>query len=153
MCSMSARLMARNCPRSESCRATQAKIATVSAASRMRWEFPSNTHPISRPRAAPRAAGASRCCPGQSAAEEFSTLSHELAHELLHRGDRRATTNKRIHETEAEATAYVVCQAVGLDTGSAASDYIQIWNGDVEVLTESLGYIRQAASQMLEALT
>jgi hypothetical protein len=31
--------------------------------------------------------------PGQSAAEEFSTLSHELAHELLHRGDRRATTS------------------------------------------------------------
>ena len=91
--------------------------------------------------------------PGQSAAEEFSTLSHELAHELLHRGDRRATTNKRIRETEAEATAYVVCQAIGLDTGSAASDYIQLWNGDVDVLTESLGYIRQAASQMLEALT
>ena len=91
--------------------------------------------------------------PGQSPAEEFSTLSHELAHELLHRGDRRATTNKRIRETEAKATAYVVCQAVGLETGSAASDYIQLWNGDVEVLTESLGYIRQAASQMLEALT
>ena len=91
--------------------------------------------------------------PGQSAAEEFSTLAHELAHELLHRGDRRATTNKRIRETEAEATAYVVCQAVGLDTGSAASEYIQLWNGDVDVLTESLGYIRQAASQMLEALT
>src|SRR5712664_3346436 len=27
--------------------------------------------------------------PGQSPAEEFSTLAHELAHELLHRGDRR----------------------------------------------------------------
>jgi antirestriction protein ArdC len=91
--------------------------------------------------------------PGQSAAEEFSTLAHELAHELLHRGDRRASTSKRVRETEAEATAFVVCQAVGLATGSAASDYIQLWNGDVEVLTESLGYIRQAASHMLEALT
>lgn len=91
--------------------------------------------------------------PGQSAAEEFSTLAHELAHELLHRGERRASTNKQIRETEAEATAFVVCQAVGLQTGSAASDYIQLWNGDVQVLTESLGYIRQAASQMLEALT
>lgn len=91
--------------------------------------------------------------PGQSPAEEFSTLAHELAHELLHRGDRRSSTTKKVRETEAEAAAYVVCQAVGLDTGSAACDYIQLWNGDVEVLTQSLGYIRQAASQMLEALT
>ncbi len=91
--------------------------------------------------------------PGQTAAEEFSTLAHELAHELLHRGDRRASTNKQIRETEAEATAFVVCQAVGLQTGSAAADYIQLWNGDVQILTESLNYVRQAASQMLEALT
>jgi antirestriction protein ArdC len=91
--------------------------------------------------------------PSQSPAEEFSTLAHELAHELLHRGDRRASTNKLMRETEAEATAFVVCQAVGLQTGSAAADYIQLWNGDVQVLTESLGYIRQAAAQMLESLT
>lgn len=91
--------------------------------------------------------------PGQSPAEEFSTLAHELAHELLHRGDRRAMTSKCIRETEAEATAFIVCSAIGLETGSAASDYIQLWNGDVVVLTESLGYIRQAASEMLEALT
>jgi antirestriction protein ArdC len=90
--------------------------------------------------------------PGQSAAEEFSTFAHELAHELLHRGERRPTTSKRVRETEAEATAFVVCQAVGLETGSAASDYIQLWNGDVQILTESLGYIRQAASQILGAL-
>lgn len=90
--------------------------------------------------------------PGQSAAEEFSTLVHELAHELLHRGDRRASTTKKIRETEAEATAYVVCQAVGLETGSAASDYIQLWNGNAELLTESLDYIRQASAQMLEPL-
>lgn len=91
--------------------------------------------------------------PGQSAAEEFSTLAHELAHELLHRGDRRANTSKRIRETEAEATAFVVCEAISLQTGSAAADYIQLWNGNVQTLTESLCYIRQAASQMLEALT
>jgi antirestriction protein ArdC len=90
--------------------------------------------------------------PGQSAAEEFSTFAPELAHELLHRGERRPTTSKRVRETEAEATAFVVCQAVGLETGSAASDYIQLWNGDVQILMESLGYIRQAASQILGAL-
>jgi antirestriction protein ArdC len=91
--------------------------------------------------------------PGQSPAEEFSTLAHELAHELLHRGDRRSATSRRIRETEAEATAFVVCHAIGLETGSAASDYIQLWNGDAQLLTESLAYIRQAASLMLTVLT
>jgi antirestriction protein ArdC len=91
--------------------------------------------------------------PGQTAAEEFSTLTHELAHELLHRGERRSATSKRIRETEAEATAFVVTSAIGLDTGSASSDYIQIWNGDAAVLTESLSFIRQAASLLLGALT
>jgi antirestriction protein ArdC len=91
--------------------------------------------------------------PGQSQAEEFSTMAHELAHELLHRGDRRSATSRRIRETEAEATAFVVCHAIGLETGSAASDYIQVWNGDAQLLMESLAYVRQAASQMLAALT
>jgi antirestriction protein ArdC len=90
---------------------------------------------------------------GQTPAEEFSTLTHELAHELLHRGERRSATSKRIRETEAEATAFVVTSAIGLDTGSASSDYIQIWNGNAAVLTESLSFIRQAASLLLEALT
>ena len=91
--------------------------------------------------------------PGQSPAEEFSTLAHEIAHELLHRGDRRAVTSCRIRETEAEATAFVVCHAIGLETGSAASDYIQLWNGDAQLLMESLTHIRQAAAQMVAALT
>jgi hypothetical protein len=91
--------------------------------------------------------------PGQSPAEEFSTLAHELAHELLHRGDRRGSTSRRIRETEAEATAFVVCHGIGLETGSAACDYIQLWNGDAQLLTESLGHVRQAVSQMLTALT
>jgi len=91
--------------------------------------------------------------PGQSPAEEFSTLVHELAHELLHRGGRREQTSRQVRETEAEATAFVVCHAIGLETGSAAADYIQLWNGDKETLMDSLTYIQKAASQMLAALT
>jgi hypothetical protein len=45
------------------------------------------------------------------------------------------------------------CHAIGLETGSAAADYIQLWNGDKETLTNSLTYIQKAASQMLAALT
>ena len=62
--------------------------------------------------------------PGQSSAEEFATLAHEIAHELMHRDERRSSTTKRIRETEAEAVAFVVCSAVGLETGSAAQDYV-----------------------------
>ena len=91
--------------------------------------------------------------PGQSPAEEFSTFVHELAHELLHRDDRRESTSRKVRETEAEATAFVVCHAIGLDTGSAACDYIQLWNPDVDTLTQSLEYVHKAASQILAALT
>jgi len=90
--------------------------------------------------------------PGESPAEEFSTLVHELAHEFLHRGDRRSGTSKRSRETEAEAVAFVVCHAVGLQTGSAATDYIQLWNGDAQLLTESLGMVQQTAVRILDGI-
>jgi antirestriction protein ArdC len=76
--------------------------------------------------------------PGQSPAEEFGTLAHELAHEMMHRDERRSSTSKRSRETEAEAVAFVVCHAVGLETGSASQDYIQLYEGDAKLLTESL---------------
>jgi antirestriction protein ArdC len=97
--------------------------------------------------------GCIRLLPGQMPAEEFSTLTHEIAHELLHHGDRRHATDKCVRETEAEATAFVVCLAIGLETNSAASDYIQLWNGDAQLLTESLDQVHRAASQILTALT
>ena len=61
---------------------------------------------------------------GMQPAEEFSTLVHEIAHEMLHRGDRRALTTKQVRETEAEAVAFVVGQAVGLQNGTASQDYV-----------------------------
>ena len=64
--------------------------------------------------------------PGLNPAEEFSVLVHEFGHELLHRGERRQDTTKTIRETEAEAVAFAVCHRIGLETGSAARDYIQV---------------------------
>src|SRR5215467_13890368 len=58
--------------------------------------------------------------PGLPPAEEFSTLAHEVAHELLHRGERRRGISRTVRETEAEAVAFIVCSAIGLETGSAA---------------------------------
>jgi hypothetical protein len=82
----------------------------------------------------------------------FSTMVHEFAHELLHWGDRRESTNKVIRETEAESVAYVVCRAVGLECSTKASDYIQLWSGDEKVLMQSLELIRNIASKILTEL-
>ena len=82
----------------------------------------------------------------------FSTMVHELAHELLHWGDRRESTTKVIRETEAESVAFVVCRAVGLECSTKASDYIQLWSGDEKVLMQSLELIRNIASKILTEL-
>jgi hypothetical protein len=86
---------------------------------------------------------------GMQPAEEFSTLVHEIGHEMLHRGDRRTLTTKKVRETEAEAVAFVVCKAVGLQTGTASADYIQLWHGDANLLRESLEAVQQTAAVIL----
>jgi len=90
--------------------------------------------------------------PGQSKAETFSTLVHEVGHELLHKAERRTATTKTVRETEAEAVAFVVGKAVGLVNGSASADYIQLYKGNASLLAESLEVIQQTASVILAAL-
>jgi hypothetical protein len=90
--------------------------------------------------------------PGLSRAEEFSVLAHETAHELLHRGERRSETSRTVRETEAEAVAFVVSTAIGLEPGTASSDYIQLYSGDKATLTESLGFVQRTAAEILKAI-
>ncbi|WP_263408553.1 ArdC family protein [Terriglobus tenax] len=90
--------------------------------------------------------------PGQSKAEEFSTLVHETAHELLHKAERRTATTKSVRETEAEAVAFVVGKAVGLVTGTASADYIHLYHGNASLLAESLEVIQKTAAVILAAL-
>ena len=91
--------------------------------------------------------------PDQTPAETFATLAHEVAHSQLHFGERRSETTKRIRETEAESVTYVVCSAIGLETGTAAQDYVGLYGGDSQLLLESLQYIQQAANRILTAIT
>jgi antirestriction protein ArdC len=90
--------------------------------------------------------------PGLSAAETFATLAHELAHADLHFSERRADTNKRMRETEAESVAFVVCSGIGLDPGTASRDYIGLYGGDAKLLMESLEYVQATASRILEGI-
>ncbi|MFN5074633.1 MAG: ImmA/IrrE family metallo-endopeptidase, partial [Planctomyces sp.] len=71
-------------------------------------------------------------------AQKLSTLAHELAHELLHQGADQRPSSKAVLETEAEAVAWVVCRACGLDCSTRAADDIQMWDGDEQTLLQSL---------------
>jgi antirestriction protein ArdC len=93
-----------------------------------------------------------RLLPGQTKAEEFSTLVHELAHVALKHGERRTETTKTVRETEAEAVAFVVSKAIGLTTSTASADYINLYHGNAALLTESLEKVQQTAAVILAAL-
>lgn len=96
--------------------------------------------------------GKVRVLKGMEPAEEFSTLVHELAHELLHRSGRPEALSRRIRELEAEAAAYAVCSAVGLDPGTSSADYIHLYDGDAEALRASLGAVQKAAADILSRI-
>jgi len=89
---------------------------------------------------------------GLALGEELSVLVHELAHEMLHADKDNTLKDKKVRETEAEAVAFVVCHGIGLDTNSASSDYIQLYNGDKKTLLQSLERIQRTAAEILTAV-
>lgn len=89
--------------------------------------------------------------PGQTKPEEFTALVHETAHEFLHKAERRTATTKTVRETEAEAVAFVVSKAIGLNASTSAA-YIQLYHGNAELLMESLEVVQQTASVILAAI-
>jgi hypothetical protein len=95
--------------------------------------------------------------PRLTTAEQVRVLAHELAHEVLHQQEReRAAARKRPppewthaeQETEADATAYVVLEALGLDAPSPA--YIAWQGGEGRTVLRSMARIQRAAKRILE---
>jgi hypothetical protein len=69
----------------------------------------------------------------------------------LGHSERRTTTTKTVRETEAEAVAFVVSKAIGLNPNSSAS-YIQLYHGNAELLMESLEVVQQTSAVILAAI-
>jgi antirestriction protein ArdC len=90
--------------------------------------------------------------PDMPPGEHLSTLAHELGHALLHRRDEREGSSRTVRETEAEAVACVVCEAIGLESRSSSADYIQLWNGDVKTLAASLERVQHTASTIIAVI-
>lgn len=97
--------------------------------------------------------GLIRILPDMEPSETLATFVHELAHEMMHRAERRTLTTKVVRETEAEAVAFVVCHALGLKTGTGSADYIQLYHGDANLLKESLEIVQRTASVILGVLS
>jgi hypothetical protein len=56
-----------------------------------------------------------------------------------------------VRETEAEAIAFVISTAIGLEN-SVAADYIALYHGNAALLAESLEVIKQTSSVILTAI-
>jgi hypothetical protein len=57
-----------------------------------------------------------------------------------------------VRETEAEAVAFIVGQAIGLEMGKSSSDYIQMYAGNASLLAESLEVIQRTSAVILAAI-
>ncbi len=83
-------------------------------------------------------------------AQRVKTLAHELAHALLHEG----ATDRALAELEAESAAYVVCGALGIDSGAYSFGYLVTWAGGggeaVAALKGSAARIQHAAATILD---
>jgi hypothetical protein len=88
--------------------------------------------------------------PDMPAAEHFAVLVRETAHEVPHRGDRRDAHGPR--NRRRSLVAFVACSAIGFYTNTSSSDYIRLDAGDKATLAESLGFIQQPASLILQAI-
>ena len=99
------------------------------------------------------AGGTITVCPELPAAETFAILVHEYTHDILHwQAGRKHECSKTVRETEAEAVAFVVCRAFGLDSVTRSADYIQLYRGSTETLAESLEFIQKTAALIIDAV-
>lgn len=88
-----------------------------------------------------------------SRAEQFSTLCHEIAHAILHGAEDHHSSAER--EVEAESVAFVVCHALGLQTGGQSFPYVATWaKGDdaISMVAKSGERILKASRVILDAL-
>ncbi len=84
-------------------------------------------------------------------AQRVKTLAHEIAHALLH----ETFDSRALAELEAESTAYVVCQTLGIDSSDYSFGYVATWAGGgdqaIAGIKASCERIQRSASTILRA--
>ena len=86
-----------------------------------------------------------------SSAQAIKTLVHELGHALLH-GDKEKRS-REIQEVEVESVAYMVCDAIGLDTSDYSFTYVARWSdGETELMKETAARVIACVRDILRDL-
>lgn len=87
-------------------------------------------------------------------AQAMKTSVHELAHILCgHLDDDDYVEHKGRCETEAESVAYIVCGALGMDTGQYSAPYVASWaDGKPEVVEAAAKKITEVSKYLLGLL-
>lgn len=85
---------------------------------------------------------------------QVKTLAHEIGHALMHDA---SELDRPLKELEAESVAFVVCRALGIDSGDYSFGYVAGWarDGDaaIKALKASAARIHDAAKAILDAVT
>lgn len=93
---------------------------------------------------------------GMSNAQTIKTLIHEMAHSRLHnkviQAENKTTTEEK--EVEAESTAFIVCDHMGIDTSDYSFGYVSGWSDGktLDELKTCAENIRKTATGMIDEL-
>ena len=89
--------------------------------------------------------------PDVSAAQAVKTLIHELGHALLHAEG--PVASREAAEVEVESVAFIVCDALGLDSGEYSFPYVTRWaEGSNELVRQTAERAISCAKAILEGL-
>ena len=95
--------------------------------------------------------GLIRLMPDMEAEETVSVLLRELALQMLYNTERRSFVTRDVLLREAKAVAFVVCNALALDTEPAEN--IQLYRSNLHLLAESLEVVQRTSAVILGALS
>lgn len=84
--------------------------------------------------------------------QRAKTLTHELAHHLLHRDAAGSEGDRPTFEAEAEGTAYAVLSYFGVDASEYSFTYVARWAESKEVVKAALSNIQTTVRKIIEAV-
>jgi hypothetical protein len=124
------------------------KLLALAASLQFKVEYSAGIAPVK----ATSYRGVIRLVPDMEPAEAFPTLLREVVSQMLYTIKRRTFVARAIHQQETKASAFVVCESLGLEVKTAFAD-CQLYHGDARLLAESLEVVHHTAAQILGAIS